>query len=276
LNPLRTTITFAAMLVGAPLCHATEPFFVTYTSYMEELHELEINAKTVSGAPSGASRFGAMALEFEYGATTWWTSEVYLDGQVTANQGALFTGYRWENRFKLLRGTHWINPVLYTEFEDINGADKVILEVMGHDTKEDLAVPNDIARRERKRELENKIILASYFKEFTLAENLIFEKNFYGGSWEFGYAVGVSRALPHKTGLLLGVEMYGGLGDKESFGLNRTSHYIAPVVTWHSGGTAIRVSPGFGLNSDSAGFLFRAGVSYEVEGFGKAIAKLFR
>jgi hypothetical protein len=29
------------------------------------------------------------------------------------------------------------------------------------------------------------------------------------------------------------------------------------------------------LNSSSAGFLLRVGVSYDVEGFGKAIAKLF-
>jgi hypothetical protein len=263
------------MLLGAHLSHASEPFFVTYTSHMEELHELEINTKSVTGAPGDAQRFGAMALEFEYGATRWWTSEFYLNGQVTANQAAIFTGFRWENRFKPLRGTHWINPVLYTEFEDLNGADKSILEVVGHDTKEDFAVPNDIAKRERKRELENKLILASYFGGFTLAENLIFEKNFSGEPWEFGYAIGIARKLPHQTGMQLGVEMYGGLGTTESFGLNNTSHYLAPVVTWSSGEATVRVSPGFGLNSSSAGFLLRVGVSYEVEGFGKAIAKLF-
>jgi hypothetical protein len=47
------------------------------------------------------------------------------------------------------------------------------------------------------------------------------------------------------------------------------------VVTWSSGGTAVRVSPGFGLNGNSAGFLLRVGVSYEIEGFGKAISKIF-
>jgi hypothetical protein len=277
LNQLRmSAITIATMLVGVRLSHATtEPFIITYTSHMEELHELEINTKSLTGAPGGASRFGAMALEFEYGATRWWTSEFYLTGQVTANQGALFTGYRWENRFKLLRREHWINPVLYTEFEDLNGADKSLLEVVGHDTKEDFAIPNDIAKQVRKRELENKLILASYFKGFTLAENLIFEKNFAGEPWEFGYALGISRKLPERTGMQLGVEVYGGAGTTESFGLNNTSHYIAPIVTWSSGGSAVRVSPGFGLNGNSAGFLLRVGVSYEVEGFGKAVAKLF-
>ncbi len=62
-------------------------------------------------------------------------------------------GYRWENRFRIVPGEHWINPVLYVEFEDINAADKTLLEVVGHDGKADLSVPNDEARRERQREI---------------------------------------------------------------------------------------------------------------------------
>src|SRR2546425_7253727 len=42
----------------------------------------------------------ATALEFEYGVTAWWTSELYLDGQSTRNESTFFTGYRWENRFR--------------------------------------------------------------------------------------------------------------------------------------------------------------------------------
>jgi hypothetical protein len=267
----------------APLSHAAEPFIITYTSHLEELHELEINAKCLTGAPGEANRFIATALEFEFGATNWWTTEVYLDGQSTANESTIFTGFRWENRFQLLRGTHWINPVLYTEFEDLNGADKALLEVVGHDTKKRFAVPNDIARRERDRELENKLILASYFKGFTLAENLIFEKNFSNEPWEFGYTIGLSRPLSRdltscrfcRNRFLLGVEAYGGLGDTASLGTHETSHYLAPVLTWYSGGTTVHISPTFGLNHNSAGFLFRFGVSQEIEGFGKAVARVF-
>jgi hypothetical protein len=36
---------------------------------------------------------------------------------------------------------HWINPVLYAEFEDINGANKSVLEVVGHDAGSDFAGP---------------------------------------------------------------------------------------------------------------------------------------
>jgi hypothetical protein len=59
--------------------------------------------------------------------------------------------------------------------------------------------------------------------------------------------------------------MYGGLGDRHSFGLHDTSHYLAPVVEWRIPGSAtFKLSPGFGLNADSHGFLFRFGVSYEI------------
>src|SRR4029077_10135236 len=87
--------------------------------------------------------------------------------------GALFTGYRWENRFRVLPREHWINPVLYLEFENINGADRSLLEVVNHDGKEDLAQPSGDSRAEKKRELEAKLILSSYFKGWTIAENFI-------------------------------------------------------------------------------------------------------
>jgi hypothetical protein len=60
--------------------------------------------------------------------------------------------------------------------------------------------------------------------------------------------------------------MYGGLGDRYSFGLHDTSHYLAPVASLQTpAGMTFKVSPGFGLNSNSNGFLFRFGVSYEIE-----------
>jgi hypothetical protein len=59
--------------------------------------------------------------------------------------------------------------------------------------------------------------------------------------------------------------MYGGLGDRYSFGLKDTSHYLAPIVSLQtSAGPKFQISPGFGLNSNSHGFLLRFGVSYEI------------
>ena len=266
-----------ALIAGASTLHAGEgPFFVTYTHQMEEPGNLEIANRSVTGKPRDGQRFLGSALEFEYGATGWWTTELYLDGQATRGQGALFTGYRWENRFRVLPREHWINPVLYLEFENINGADKSLLEVVSTDGQADLTDPNREARLEKKRELEAKLLLGSYFKGFTLAENLIVEKNVRHAPFEFGYAVGISRplALQARPGpcqlcaenFQIGLELYGGLGTHDQLGLRDTSHYLAPTLAWTlASGTKMQISPGFGLTATSARFLLRFGVSYEVQ-----------
>ena len=268
---------FAAIVVAATLStklQGQENYFVTYSQELEEPGNLEIAAKSVTGSPNGGNPFVATALEFEYGLKTWWTTEVYLDGQTTAGESTVFTGFRLENRIRPLLREHWINPVLYFEFEDINGADKVLLEVVGHDTRVDFLTRND--RNEKMREAELKLILSSNFKGWNVSENIIAEKNLAGTPWEFGYAVGASRALalavsakPCKLcreNFALGAEMYGGLGERYSFGLADTSHYLGPVLTWNiPSGPTLRLSPNFGLNSNSNGFLFRFMLSYEIE-----------
>jgi len=276
----------AAILGLVPACRAGEgPFFVTYTHQMEEPGNLEFAAKNVTGNPEGGRRFFAGAAEFEYGVTGWWTSEWYLDGQSTARDSTVFTGYRWENRFRLLPREHWINPVLYVEFENINGADKTLLEVVGHDGKEDLIGLNTEGRAEQKREIEAKLILGSHYKGWTIAENFIAEKNIGHEPFEFGYAVGVSRPLalaarPERCNFCpenfqAGVEIYGGLGTHADFGFRDTAHYLAPTLAWMlDNGTSFRLSPGFGLTGGSARFLLRFGVSYEIAQFGRATRKL--
>src|SRR5258707_8460275 len=140
------------------------PFFITYTHQMEEPGNLELATKNVTGKPSDGNRFLGGTTELEYGLKGWWTTEFYLDGQATFGESSLFTGYRWENRFRLLTHEHWINPVLYMEFENINGADKGLLEVVGHDGKSDLREPNASARAEKRREKEGKLLLGSKWR----------------------------------------------------------------------------------------------------------------
>ena len=278
---------FAALatLLVPPACRAGEgPFFITYTHQMEEPGNLEFASKSAMGQPAGGNFFFGNAAEFEYGATAWWTTELYLDAQGTSGQGALFTGFRWENRFRMLPREHWINPVLYVEFEDINGADKTLLEVVGHDGVDDLTGPNSEARQEKQREIETKLILGSHYRGWTIAENFIAEKNLAHEPFEFGYAAGISRpfALAASPGRCLacpenfqaGVEVYGGLGTHNDFGFRETSHYIAPTLAWDlAGGPTFRVSAGFGLTSTSARFLLRFGVSYEIAQIGRSARK---
>lgn len=142
------------------------------------------------------------------------------DGKMDIVYLILFTGYRWENRFRLLSHEDWINPALYVEFENINGADKTLLEVVNHDGNPDLTRPNSDTHFEKKREIEAKLILGSYYKGWTIAENFIAEKNVRHEPYEFGYAIGVSRPLAMKAraercnfcaeNLQIGAEMYGG------------------------------------------------------------------
>jgi hypothetical protein len=247
---------------------------------MEEPGNLEVATKNVTGKPAGGNRFLGSSIELEYGLKAWWTTELYLDGQTTGRENTVFTGFRWENRFRLLPREHWINPVLYVEFENINGADRNLLEVVGHDGEEDLAELTAVARREKKRELEAKLILSSHYKGWTIAENFIAEKNVRHEPYEFGYAAGISRPLalaarPERCNFCpenfeVGAEVYGGLGTHDRFGFRDTSHYLAPTIAWTlANRTTFRISPGFGLTGTSAGFLLRFGISYEIPQFGR-------
>jgi hypothetical protein len=273
LRCLRFKILLLALAI--PAFAQERPYFVTYSHEMEEPGNLEIESFNVVGDPG--NRFLGSNLEFEYGVKTWWTSEFYLDGQSTQHDSTIFSGFRWENRFRPLLREHIINPVLYVEYENTS-ADRALREVVGHDGLADFADPNALARREVEREMELKLILGSNFRGWNVSENLIAEKSFAANPWEFGYAWAASRPLalaakaqactfcPEK--FQAGFEMYGGLGDRSSFGLHNTSHYAGPTINWTAPyGTTISFSPQFGLNDYSIPRLYRFGVSYEIEQF---------
>jgi hypothetical protein len=294
-------VLLAVCIYSAPAVLGQEsPYFVTYDHYLEEPGNLEIEyfsnyVTQRSGVIPGTgipdpSRVGHDFLsywaEFEYGATGWWTTEFYLDGQSTFGDSTVFSGFRWENRFRPLRHEHILNPVLYVEYEDVNGTDKIYKEIVGHDVEADAAEPNAVTRREHERELEFKLILSSSVKGWNISENIIAAKNLANEPWEFGYALGASRPLALKASatrctfcrqnFIAGVEMYGGLGDRYSFGLKNTSHYVAPVIAWNlPSDWTVRLSTGFGLNDNSHRFLLRWGVSHEIAGFGEMIRSLF-
>jgi hypothetical protein len=262
--------------------HAQEPpYFVTYSQVLEEPGNLEIALKSLAAAPKDANAFYSPTLELEYGATPWWTTEVYLQGQSTANDSTIFTGFRWENRFRLIPRELPVNPVFYVEYEDVNAADKSLLEITGNHTINDLQLNNAQARVEIERSIEMKLILSSYFKSWNFSENFIAEKAVNEPEpWEFGYALGVARPLANYAGakncilcrqnLTAGAEMYGGLGTSDGFGLRATSHYLGPTIGLDLQGRypSVDFSPQFGLNDNSAGVLWRFKVSYEVQQFG--------
>jgi hypothetical protein len=263
---------FALVLLCAALAGQAQdkPYFVTYSHDLEEPGELELETKTAAGNPDAGNGYSATAFELEYGVRAWWTAELYLDAQTTADDSSLFTGYRIENRFRPLMREHWINPVLYVEWEDTNAADKTMLEVVGHDGQADLSDPNDIARKEQKHEGELKLILSSNLKSWNISENFIAEKNLGHQPWEFGYSLGIARPLrsagaAHECTfcaekIMLGAEAYGGLGDTWSLTLRDTSQYLAPLVGWHlPRDMRVSFSPGWGATRTSLDHVFRFG-----------------
>jgi hypothetical protein len=262
--------------LGATCRAQDKPYFVTYSQDLEEPGNLEIETKTALANPDGGHGYGALALEMEYGLRAWWTSELYLDGQATADDSTIFTGFRLENRIRPLMRQLPFNPVLYIEYENINAADKNILEVVGHDAGADLAVPNGSSRRAHKHEGELKLILSSNLKSWNISENFIAEKNLGHAPWEFGYAVGATRPLRSASSgrecafcaekFMAGAEVYGGLGDTWALTLRDTSHYVAPVIGWQlPRNMRLSFSPGFGLTDTSLTRVYRIGLAFEFD-----------
>jgi len=272
-------------LSASPAPAGDRPYFVTYDQTMEEPGNLEIEAMGLTASPQGGNGFLSGVTEFEYGAKGWWTTEFYLDGQTTSNESTIFTGFRWENRFRLLMHEHKVNPVLYIEYEDINGADKSLLEIVGFDSQYDGLVPNREASRERQREMEARLILSSNINGWNVSENFIAEKNLAGPPWEFGYSAAVSRPLAMlasatecvwcRENFQAGLELFGGMGTTDNFTLHGTSQYIAPVLSWQVHNALFKIAPTFGLTDASYRAMFRVGVTYEFSGFGRKLARMF-
>lgn len=284
-------ISFLVLLCFPLLCLRSfaqeSPYIVTYDHYLEEPGNLDVEYFSTFGTQRAGNNFHAFWVEFEYGVTAWWTTALYFDGQTTFQDSTIFTGVRSENRFRPLQREHFINPVIYIEYEQTSEADKIIKEVDGHDVESDHADLNSILRQGHGHELEFKLLLSKTFKGWNIAVNPLAAKNLSSSDpWGVGYAIGAShplalKASPNRCNLcrenfIAGVEMYGGLGDTQSFGLHDTSHYLAPAMAWNlPSGWTLRLSPGFGLNDNSHRLLLRWGLSREFSGLREMASRLF-
>src|SRR5262245_22497572 len=113
---------FASVAIPPALRAQEQPYFVPYDHQMEEPGPREVGVSPVVGLPQTARTLAGLTVEIGSGAKGCWTNDAYLDGQTTRGDQTVFTGYRWENRFRPLLGEHWINPVLYLEYVNLNGA----------------------------------------------------------------------------------------------------------------------------------------------------------
>jgi hypothetical protein len=174
---------------------------------------------------------------------------------------------------------------LYLEYENLNEASRIQKEIEG--SGPDLTARNALLTQEHGHELETKLILSSNYRDWNISENFIVAKNFSQSEGvEFGYSFGVARPLATLASaencrwclenFIVGAEMYGGLGSTLAFGIHDTAHYVAPVISWAVGDhSTLRFSPSFGLTDQSNPILIRLGYSYEIQGFGTKISRLF-
>lgn len=262
------------------------PNFITYDHHMEEAGNLEISTQSTVGLQKqNLPTYLGQLLEFEYGMTDRWSSSLYLEGAAQQHDSTVFTGFRIENRFRPLQGEHKINPVLYFEFEDINEASRIKKEVVGHAEPSGESLSE--LRGNKARELESKLILSSDLHHWNISENFILEKNLTQNEGvEFGYSLGAYRPLATVAGakdctfcrdsFMAGMELYGGLGSTQQLGFADTAHYLAPGLLWRVGKDAtLKVSPGLGLTRNSDRMLLRFGCTYEINGFGSKLSRLF-
>lgn len=282
---IRKSLLSALLLLPLFAAGQESPHFVTYDHNLEEPGNLEISTQSTIGIQKrGLPTYWGQLLEFEYGVTGWWSTALYLEGTSQRRDATVFTGFRLENRFKPLKSEHVINPVLYFEFENINEASRIQKEVVGHAEPSDESLAE--LRGEKEREIEMKLILSSNAKNWTISENFIVEKNLSEEEgWEFGYAVGAYRPLATlasgnpcrlcRENFAAGIEFYGGLGSTDQFGFKNTAQYVAPGILWRLGeNSVLKFSPSFGLTPESARVLLRVGYTFEVQNFGRKVARL--
>lgn len=263
------------------------PYFVTDHHHLPDKGALGLAYYNVAGDPKIGDAFIGSTLELEYRPARWWATEVQLEGQTTFGESTVWTGYTWVNKFKLAPKNHWLNAVLSLGWEDTNAANKSVVEIEGHAGEDEFNVRNTVARKIQEHEIESKLILSRDYRGWNFAGNLIGVKDLAGEPWQFGYSLGVSRPLSTdqkksactfcRRSFAAGLEFYGGLGDAHSFGLQSTSHYLGPVMSWQlSERFAVKTGPQFGLTNESQHALVHFAVVYDIPEFGKHLRNLFQ
>ena len=249
-------------------------FFVTYNSEVEK-GELELMLMNDITAPShfrreeGFGTYLSHMIELEYGITHQLATEFMIEWFEDLESGeAAFTGFRWENRFRLFKRDVPLNPMIYVEYEDLDPKTRYKMEVSGW---VDPPYEEEEEEPDRERIIETRLVLSQDFGPVNVAFNWINETDLASGRTAFGYALGAMWMIhgkhpknqhhkmahhdmatheekptessdknkkeeeEHKKGIGLGLEMYGALGDTKSFGLKpkRQEHYLGPIFMYH-------------------------------------------
>ncbi len=257
----KTTAAFAALASSAffvspaALRAGNDVYTVTYNHHIDQ-GEVELmvmndytNPAVARQEDDGQRSYFSQMIELEYGVTAQWATEFMLEGFVEpGTRQSRFTGFRWENRFRLFRDEVPLNPMVYVEYEDLDPLTRFKMETSGW-----VRAPyrDTGAEPDRERILETRLVLSQDFGRLNLAFNWINETDLNaGGVTDFGYTMGMRYDFNgghfehHDAGghagrramkPTLGLELYGALGDTRSFGLRRSrqEHYLQPSIMLH-------------------------------------------
>jgi len=259
--------------------------FVLYNQHTEEKGETEVKLfSDFSDGGKGEEGYSAQLLEIEHGVTDYWTTALYFEGVKINGEDYEFGGFRFENRVRLFDYGHFLNPVLYVEYEYLKPSHRYIRAVTGRTDEVE-----EEGEEKAEHEIESRLILGHDFsKRVNVAFNWINETNLESGNWEFGYAAGLNLTLyeaekgeaGHLGGggrskrwdveeLILGIELYGGLGDSV-LGLtadpDKTKQYLGVNLRAESENhIQLGIGGAFGLTGDSENAILRLVAGYEFE-----------
>lgn len=264
---------------------ANDGYFVTYNHKFKR-GEKEIMFMNDFTRPSrvkreeGQNNYTSQMLEFDWNFTDRFASELMLEGFQDADGTREFTGFRWENRFKVFKEEVPFNPVLYVEYEHLKNSTRFKMETSGWVLPPFVAPEGGEAPNERI--LETRLVLSQDFGATNVAFNWVNETDLRSGRTDFGYAMGVMRRVGseghgghgsshHGRGIEFrlvgfGLEAYGGLGDQQKVDLSpsRQEHYMGPNVMFHIGNDRmLHLSVVKGLSKTSDPLLARFGLGFE-------------
>ena len=259
---LYSLIAFLVVISMFPFCARAGDGanFVLYTHHTPEAGERELMLMNDIAQNPDGKRYAAQMVELELGITDRLATAFMVEGQKTGANAYRFTGFRWENRYRLFDYGTFLNPVIYLEYEDLSADTLYVMEMSG---RED-ATPR-VKARPRERVFESRLILGGELVDgLDLSFNWLNESDLDTGVTAFGYALGLNYRFDPRV--MFGLELFGGTGDSDKgFTLDPsvTQHYLAPNIMLDVGNDiSVKFGGAIGLTNVSQDIV-RLALGYE-------------
>lgn len=286
-------ISLSLLLAGGTHVFAgNDGYFTTYSHHIKrgEKELMLMNDFTRPSQPhqaDGQKDYASQMVEFEWNVTDRFVSELMIESFADSGGEKRFTGFRWENRFRLFKDEVFLNPMVYMEYEHLKRATRYKMETSGWIDAPYLEPAGEsLDPNADERIMETRVVLSEDFGPTNVAFNWINETDLKRGRTDFGYSFGVMYNVgsdtheghhghggTHREGLFsgfrfagLGAELFGGLGDdrKLDVRLKRQEHYAGPVAMLHlSEDLMLHIGVAAGLSRSSDKILVRLALGFE-------------